>query len=111
MKSITVIGAGVMGRGIAYSASIHGFNVTLQDINKQALQSAHQQMIADFEKAFKRGYAQESDLAALQSIHFTTSLEEAAKHADFVIEAVLENIQLKYLFFSNSIRFVHHMRF
>ena len=49
MKNITVIGAGVMGRGIAYTAAISNFRVVIQDISEQVLQNAKEQIEKDLE--------------------------------------------------------------
>lgn len=95
MKTISVIGAGVMGRGIAYSAALANFNVTLHDISEQSLQNAKQQIEKDLNKSIDRGYAKEEDRQLIANIHYTTSLEEAGREADLVIEAVLEDMALK----------------
>lgn len=95
MKKIAVIGAGVMGRGIAYTAALHNFDVILQDINEDALQNANKQMLSDINKSINRGYAEEKDRYLLEKINYTTSLVEAGKDADLVIEAVLEDMALK----------------
>ncbi|MEL3963046.1 3-hydroxyacyl-CoA dehydrogenase family protein [Lysinibacillus endophyticus] len=95
MKKIAVIGAGVMGRGIAYTAALHNFDVILQDINESALQNAQSQMQADLNKSIQKGFAAETDRELLERISYTTSLEEAGTNADLVIEAVLEDMALK----------------
>lgn len=95
MKTISVIGAGVMGRGIAYSAALANFNVTLHDISEQSLQNAKEQIEKDLNKSIDRGYAKEEDRQPIANIQYTTSLEEAGREADLVIEAVLEDMALK----------------
>lgn len=95
MKTISVIGAGVMGRGIAYSAALANFNVTLHDISEQSLQNAKEQIEKDLNKSIDRGYAKEEDRQLIANIQYTTSLEEAGQEADLVIEAVLEDMALK----------------
>lgn len=95
MKKISVIGAGVMGRGIAYTAALANFDVILHDISQSSLENAKVQMEKDLAKSIERGYAQETDRELLANIHYTTSLEEAGRHADLVIEAVLEDMALK----------------
>ena len=95
MKKISVIGAGVMGRGIAYTAALANFDVVLHDISQSSLENAKAQMEKDLAKSIERGYAQETDRELLANIHYTTSLEEAGRHADLVIEAVLEDMALK----------------
>lgn len=95
MKKISVIGAGVMGRGIAYSASLANFEVSLHDISEQSLQNAKQQIEKDLHKSIERGYAKEEDRERIAQIQYTTSLEEVGRDADLVIEAVLEDMALK----------------
>ncbi|MGE7778874.1 3-hydroxyacyl-CoA dehydrogenase NAD-binding domain-containing protein [Peribacillus sp. NPDC097264] len=95
MKKITVIGAGVMGRGIAYTLAISDFDVVIQDISEQALQNAKKQIEKDLEKSISRGYAKVEDREAIAKIVYLEDLEEAGRDADIVIEAVLEDISLK----------------
>lgn len=95
MTKIAVIGAGVMGRGIAHAAIISNHDVTLQDISAEALENAKKQIAADVEKAISRGFSPESDRKAIENIRYTTGLEEAVKDADLVIEAILEKMELK----------------
>ena len=95
MKNIAVIGAGVMGRGIAYTAALANFNVTLHDISQQSLENAKGLNEKDLNKSIERGYAKEEDRALIAQINYTTSLEEAGRNADLVIEAVLEDMALK----------------
>ena len=95
MAKIAVIGAGVMGRGIAHAAAITNHEVTIQDISEHALENAKVQILKDVDKAVSRGFSPESDRPAVEKINYTTSLEDAAKDADLVIEAVLEKMELK----------------
>ena len=96
MKNFSVIGSGVMGRGIAYTAALSGFDVKLHDINETALENAQQYIEKEMNKSAERGYiSTEKVEAALKSITYTADFEETAKNADVVIEAVLENMDLK----------------
>ena len=96
MRHITVIGGGLMGRGIALTAALAGFQVHLQDIYAEALDKAQAYIQAELKKSVERGYINPGDDdASFKRITFTTSLEEAAANADLVIEAVLEKIELK----------------
>lgn len=96
MKNFSVIGSGVMGRGIAYTAALSGFDVTLHDINETALVNAKQYIEEEMQKSAGRGYiSAEKVETALQRITYTVDFDETAKNADVVVEAVLENMDLK----------------
>jgi len=96
VTSIAVIGAGTMGRGIMESAAVHGLTVQAFETQAAARQHAETAIATSVKKAVSRGKVALSDPAeALQRIHWTESLEAAAEAADFVIEAVPENEQLK----------------
>lgn len=96
MKNFSVIGSGVMGRGIAYTAALGGYMVTLNDINEAALDNAKQYIEKEMNKSAERGYVSaETVEAALGNINYTTDFDAAAENADVVVEAVLENMDLK----------------
>jgi 3-hydroxybutyryl-CoA dehydrogenase len=96
LQNVTVIGAGTMGRGIAYCAAVSGFRVMLQDISEAVLKNASDYISDEMKKAVARGLLHESDMEqALGRITCTTDLREAAAGADLVIEAVLEDMALK----------------
>lgn len=96
IKKLLVVGSGLMGSGIGYVSAVGGFNTFIQDINEESLQKAK----ASIEKSLAKGVelnklTQGEADEALARISFTTNLEEAAKEADFVIEAVPEVIEIK----------------
>jgi 3-hydroxybutyryl-CoA dehydrogenase len=96
MKRLTVIGAGVMGRGIAYSAATSGFEVQLYDIKQEALNHARENIFGLINSSREKGFL--SEIGAQQgkeNIMFTTSLEEAVRNSEFVIEAALELLEVK----------------
>ena len=96
MKKLTVIGAGVMGRGIAYSAATSGFEVTLYDIKQEALNNAEEAIWKLIDSSKQRGFlSEEKAYQGKTNLTFTTSFEGAVKNADFVIEAALELIDVK----------------
>lgn len=96
MQNLTVVGAGVMGRGIAYCAAFGGFNVMLHDISQDALLSATDYIEKEMIKGVERGLFRQADMEkALNRIRSTANLREAAANADIVIEAVPENMELK----------------
>ena len=95
-KTVAVLGAGIMGRGIAYAAAVGGFRTILQDLDGGALEKAAGEVSATLEKGVALG---KLDGAAAASAHkrlsCTRDLGDAAREADFVIEAVPERIDLK----------------
>ncbi|EGL83248.1 3-hydroxyacyl-CoA dehydrogenase NAD-binding [Caldalkalibacillus thermarum TA2.A1] len=96
MRNLTVIGAGVMGRGIAYVGAFAGFQVYVHDISEEALDRAESEIKREMEKSVQKGYLSQQQMEeALQRILYTTNLEEAAREADLVIEAVLEVMDIK----------------
>ena len=96
MHTISVLGAGIMGRGIAYAAALGGYNTVLQDTNREQLDKAATDISALLEKGVAMGKVAESDaMSARKRLRTVTSLEDAAKTADLVIEAVPERIELK----------------
>lgn len=96
IQKVTVVGSGLMGRGIAYAASLGGFEVALHDINEEQLKDAIEDIKKYLEQGIKIGIIDKNEKEnSLNRITTTTSLQEAAEDADFVIEAVLEVMDLK----------------
>jgi len=96
IERIAVLGAGIMGRGIAYASLLGGYHTMLQDTSDAALEKGVADIWATFEKGVVTGKVA-GDVAAEANRKLKTvkSLEEAAKDADLVIEAVPEAIDLK----------------
>ncbi|MBG9452106.1 3-hydroxybutyryl-CoA dehydrogenase [Cytobacillus firmus] len=96
MNTITVVGSGVMGKGIAYTCAVSGFEVYLNDINQEIVDKAKNDIYSLLEGSLQKGFISEEQYGmAKDRLHFETDLEAAAKNADLVIEAVLEKIELK----------------
>ncbi len=96
LKKIAVIGAGIMGTGIAEVCARGGYDVALVDISEEILQRAKERIRKSMERAVERGKMSKEEMEkALGRIKFTTNLEEAARDADLVIEAIPENMELK----------------
>jgi len=96
IKNIAVIGAGNMGHQIAMLCAIHGYNTVCTDIDPKTLQKAEN--FADTYLAGrveKERLTQEQARAARGRISFTSGMGEAVKDVDYVIEAVLEILDLK----------------
>ena len=96
VRTIAVIGAGIMGRGIAHAAALGGYRTILEDLLPAALRKAEGEIRANLDKAVELGKVAAPDAhAALQRIEYAGSVEEAAREADLVIEAVPEEMESK----------------
>jgi 3-hydroxybutyryl-CoA dehydrogenase len=96
INKIAVIGAGLMGRGIAHVAAIGGYNVVLYDLSEQQLEDALRTIEENMNKAVEiNKLSKEKMVDSLKRITTTTLFEEHIKQADFVIEAIPENLELK----------------
>ncbi|WP_053364645.1 3-hydroxyacyl-CoA dehydrogenase [Bacillus sp. FJAT-27251] len=96
IKKIAVLGSGVMGRGIAHVSAMGGFETTLYDISETQLSQAVTDIKTNMEKGLKRGLYDEADMdQAISRLQQTIHFNEAVSDADFVIEAVPEDIKLK----------------
>ncbi|MFB3813374.1 MAG: 3-hydroxyacyl-CoA dehydrogenase family protein [Terriglobales bacterium] len=96
IKNVAVIGAGIMGHGIAQVAATAGCNVHLNDIEDKFLQKAYSNISDSLAKFVSKGKmsAEERD-QILSRISVTTDFCKAVKDADLVVEAVSENLELK----------------
>lgn len=99
IKRVTVIGFGVMGTGIAQAFAQAGFNVYAVDVSEDILKKGLTLIWEGpfgLKKAVEKGRLTEEQAKEVFSrIKTTTNLVEAVKDADFVIEAVYEDIELK----------------
>ena len=101
MRRIAVIGAGLMGHGIAQIFAGKEWRVSLTDVDEAILSKAVQGIRANLTFLAQNGIGALEDVEpALGRIRTTLSLEEAASDADFVIEAVAERLDLKQDLFS-----------
>src|SRR5213592_4856474 len=93
---LAVIGAGEMGHGIAELAALHGHEVAIRDIKKEYLDRGMERIRWSLDKLVeKKQIRPEQADEALGRIHVTLELREACHDADFVIEAVFEDPELK----------------
>ena len=99
-KKIVVIGAGVMGHGIAQAFAQGGCRVTLVDLVEEALEKAHQLIESSLETMADEDFLKQPVEEVMDLLHFTTSLEEAAQDADIAVEAIDENVDAKKALFS-----------
>jgi len=96
IKKICVVGAGNMGHQISLSAALAGYQVVCTDINEEILNKA-KKFVETYlpERVAKGKLTEEVANQAKANLTFTTSLEVACKDADFVIEAVIEKLDVK----------------
>jgi 3-hydroxybutyryl-CoA dehydrogenase len=97
VENLAVLGAGTMGHGIAQAAIFAGYNVMIFDIDQGMLDKAEATIKGNIEKHFvaKGKITKDEGSAIAARLKTTLSLPEAGKNADFVIEAVPENMELK----------------
>lgn len=96
IKNIAVIGSGAMGSQIAMVTALAGLEVYLQDINEESLKKAEDFLHVQMEKRILKGKLSSQEVNdAFSRLRFVTSLEEAVQSADFVIEAIVEKLDVK----------------
>lgn len=96
VKKVGILGAGMMGQGIAYVSAVAGMDVVLKDINQDAADKgkAYTEMLLN--KALKRGRMSEEKKAAILGRITATVDANALQGCDLIIEAVFENVDLKH---------------
>ena len=96
IQTVAVIGAGIMGRGIAHAAALAGCRTILEDLLPNALRKAETEIRANLDKAVELGKVNaDAARAAFSRIEYAGSVDEAARQADLVIEAVPEEMESK----------------
>ncbi len=96
VTTVAVIGAGIMGRGIANASALGGYRTILEDILPSALRRAESEIRGNLDKAVELGKVTSADAnAAFGRIEYASSVEQAARQADLVIEAVPEEMESK----------------
>jgi len=95
ISKVGVVGAGSMGSGIANLAAISGFQVILHDVEQKFLDNGLSRINKFMEKSVAKGkMTEEQKKEVLERIQVTTNLEDF-KQADIVIEAVIEDLEVK----------------
>ena len=95
IKTIGVVGAGTMGSGIAQTAAEAGYSVIMRDIEEEFVQRGMAAINKNLGRAVEKGKRSKEEAEEVASrIHSTTELA-GLKEADLVIEAVIENMELK----------------
>ena len=96
VKTIAVIGAGIMGRGIAYAAAFAGYRTILEDFSRTTLDRSVEWIKLVFDEGVSNGTvdARTRD-TALAQLTTANSAEDASREADLIIEAVPEEMEMK----------------
>jgi 3-hydroxybutyryl-CoA dehydrogenase len=96
VRTITVLGAGTMGHGIAHAAASSGFDTRLYDVSDTQLARAREAIDGIFKAGVDRGkVTAEEAKAGMARLVTTTDTSQALAGSDFVIEAAPERIDLK----------------
>ncbi|MFM7645304.1 MAG: 3-hydroxyacyl-CoA dehydrogenase family protein [Sphingomonadales bacterium] len=106
INTIGVCGAGTMGRGIALTAALAGFNTLLFDLQPDALEKAKDQLRKELNKSIEKGKINEAAAAqALLRIEFTQEIEHCL--AEIFIEAIVEKVEPKIALFNQLAELNH----
>ena len=93
---IAVVGAGLMGHGIAQEFALAGFEVCMHSRTESSLQQAQIRITKNLTYLSDVGHITSEEATSVsQRLHKSTSIAEAVSHADLVIESVFENLELK----------------
>ncbi len=96
MNTVSVVGGGTMGNGIAHVFAQNGYKVNLVDVSQQQLEKAINTIGKNLDRQVaKEIIAKETKERTLSNITTTTSIEEGVKNAELVVEAATENTELK----------------
>lgn len=108
IQTITVVGSGVMGRGIAYVSSVAGYQTIVVDVSKGALDSARESIHETLNHSLSKGFlTKEQFMQATQRLSFVTDMKKGVEEADLVIEAVPEKREIKQVVFEQMDRYAN----
>ncbi|ESU29325.1 3-hydroxybutyryl-CoA dehydrogenase [Flavobacterium limnosediminis JC2902] len=100
MKKIAVIGSGTMGSGIAQVAATAGCSVKLYDTNQEALSRSKAALENTLSKLVEKGKIDETEKSRIQNATSYVSTLKDLSDSDLVIEAIVENLEIKRKVFS-----------
>src|SRR5271169_1408067 len=96
IKTIGVIGAGAMGRGIAYSSALGGYRTVLEDVSPEMREQGLSYISQTLEDEVSRGkLTLQQKEKALANLSTSRSVEDVCREADLLIEAVPEEMEVK----------------
>ncbi len=96
IKTVAVVGAGTMGRGIAYCSALAGYGTILEDVSESVLEQGLEYIRGALDEGISRGkVTEEQKKKSLASIITSRSVQDACREADLIIEAVPEEMETK----------------
>ena len=95
-RKVGILGAGMMGQGIAYASAMAGIEVVLKDISQEAADKGKAYTDKLLSKRVERGRMSEDQKADVLGMILPTADDKALQGCDLIIEAVFENIELKH---------------
>ncbi len=96
IKTVSVFGAGLMGSGIAHVMALNGYKVYMRDINQELVKAGLDSIKKNMQRAAEKSLLTNEQVnKAVAAIIPTTDIAEAARAADFVVEAIPEKLVLK----------------
>ncbi|KAB7502234.1 Trifunctional enzyme subunit alpha, mitochondrial [Armadillidium nasatum] len=96
IKNVTVIGSGLMGGGIAQVAAQTGHNVVMVDVDDGVLSKAHERISTSMKRVAKKKFGDSQEEAnKFVSDSLSRLTTTSVKNADLVVEAIVENIDIK----------------
>ena len=96
IKKICVLGAGLMGAGIAQTAAQAGFKVSIRDMEDRFVENGMASIQSNLDRSVSKGRMDKDEAQKVMGqITGTTDLREAAHDADMVIEAIIEVMDIK----------------
>jgi len=102
VKNVAIVGAGIMGSGIAQVSAMSGYSVTLTDISASQLDKAKRFIDGALSKLVQKGKLESEKVESILSrIKTSDLLDESVRNADLVIEAALESLELKQKIFKD----------
>ena len=100
-EQITIVGAGLMGHGMAQIFAVHGHKVLLVDVNEDLLNSAKDRIRANLKNMHQKGVEFGSIEEIIENVYPTPDLGTACKGSAFIFEAVFEDLELKQQLFAD----------
>ena len=96
IRRVAVVGAGFMGAQIGLQCAVHGLTVRLVDLSRESLERAHDSIVQELQRRTEAGHISTEEGELIRGrIHSTTELEKGVSHADLVIEAAPEKLEIK----------------